>query len=349
MFNPVLKSRKHLLYYSLIWVVIIFFHVGIFKFFYHWDWEYSIIDALIFNGLFSLIGLGLWNAVRYISIEGNNVFNILVNHFFTALFSILLWLVLSFFLESEFIEEASEFSDFLKESLPWRLVSGIFFYLLIILVYYLVIYYNNFREKMLREAELKGLIRETELNMLKSQINPHFLFNSLNSISSLTLVKPEKAREMIIKLSDYLRYALAHKENEKVTLKEEMENVRLYLNIEKVRFGKKLMYREEMEEKALLAKVPNMILQPLFENAVKHGVYESTDAVLVFCFGRMQNQSLEVTITNDYSPSVSSRKGEEVGLKNIYHRMALVYGRNDLVSIRKTEDKFTIGLLFPQL
>ena len=106
--------------------------------------------------------------------------------------------------------------EFLNRSLAWRAMLGGLIYLVLVLIYYLVSISQKLQERTQQEERLKSLVREAELNMLKSQINPHFLFNSLNSIASLTMSNPDEARDMIIRLSDFLRYSLKHRENEYV-------------------------------------------------------------------------------------------------------------------------------------
>ena len=135
-----------------------------------------------------------------------------------------------------------------------------------------------------QESKLKEKIKEAELQTLKSQINPHFLFNGLNSISSLTLSDPERAHDMIIKLSGFLRYSLAHDPNKLIPLKSEIENMESYVAVEKTRFGDKLIFEKEVCKGCDNKNVPFLILQPLIENAIKHGVYESTKPVVIKLF-----------------------------------------------------------------
>ena len=185
------------------------------------------------------------------------------------------------FIMTSVLPEQNNYQDYWDATLPYRVGTGVFIYGLIILTYYLFVSLSNLSEKNAKEARLESLVRETELKMLRSQINPHFLFNSLNSISSLTITDPEKARDMVVKLSEFMRYALSRKDEQPVTLQNELENLRLYLDIEKVRFGDKLITEEMIDNKCLEFKIPVLLLQPLYENAVKHGVYESTESVKI--------------------------------------------------------------------
>jgi LytS/YehU family sensor histidine kinase len=183
--------------------------------------------------------------------------------------------------------------------------------------------------------------------MLRSQINPHFLFNSLNSISSLTITDPEKAREMVIKLSEFMRYALSKKDEQPVTLRSELENLRLYLEIEKVRFGDKLFTEENIEEKCLEIKMPVMILQPLYENAIKHGVYETTDCVKIRTRVSCNSGYLEIMISNNYDQMPSSTKGTGTGLLNVARRLDLFFGNRASIRTTKENGIYTVSIFIP--
>jgi two-component system, LytTR family, sensor kinase len=186
-----------------------------------------------------------------------------------------------------------------------------------------------------------------ELNLLKSQINPHFLFNSLNSISSLTITDAEKAQDMLIKLSEYLRYALKQKDNKPVTLKEELDNCNRYLEIEKIRFGDKLITNFDIEIECYTKKLPVLILQPLYENAVKHGVYESLVPVKITTKVYMSGSKMNICISNDYDNTAITRKGEGIGLDNVKTRLNLFYNKKSELIIDKQEDSFFTTIILP--
>jgi LytS/YehU family sensor histidine kinase len=214
--------------------------------------------------------------------------------------------------------------------------------------FYAVNYYQSLKEKIKKESEYKTLLREAELQALKSQINPHFLFNSLNSISSLTVSNPEKAQEMVINLSTFMRYSLMHNEKEMVPFSRELENIKLYLSIEKVRFGKKLNAEFEIDSHCLEAEIPNMILQPLFENAIKYGVYETTEQVTINTSCVCEGNLLKIKIVNDYDADTIKRRGEGIGLRNIRQRMQIIYNQPDLIKITDHKTKFEVQLIIPQ-
>jgi LytS/YehU family sensor histidine kinase len=229
-----------------------------------------------------------------------------------------------------------------------RIFGGYMLYIIYVVFFYAVNYYKGFKEKLQNESQLKALVKEAELHALKSQINPHFLFNSLNSISSLTMTDPKRAQEMVIDLSQLMRYSLKHDQNEKVTFQHELENNKLYLHIEKVRFGRKLNPVFEIDKKCLQAKIPNMILQPLYENAIKYGVYEATDPVEIETRCKCSDEVLEVIITNNYDSNVISKKGEGIGLRNIRERLQIIFGSPHFLKIDDNKKEFKVTLTIPQ-
>lgn len=201
----------------------------------------------------------------------------------------------------------------------------------------------------MRESEVKTLVRDAELNWLKHQINPHFLFNSLNSISSLTMSNPEKAQDMVIRLSDLLRYSLKQSSNSLVTINDEISNCIKYLDIEKVRFGKRLVYSINTSDEVMTFQVPAMILQPLFENAIKHGIATTSEPGEVNAIFKLHQNSLKIIITNTMADDILTAKGMGVGLVNIARRLSLLYGMNDLIQTQSNENLYTVEVTIPKL
>ncbi|MBY0425435.1 MAG: histidine kinase, partial [Cytophagales bacterium] len=279
--NPILSNQRNINLYSLAWFVIISFHAGVLYFLFGLSKKWAIFDAFAFDFWFAVLAVGFWYTIRYISLEPCKIGATILNHLITAGIFILLWLGVAYFILGFFKPLDAEYASFLPKALPGRIFYGILYYSVILLIYYLHIYYVSYSQTRIRESELHALVRESELRLLKSQLNPHFIFNSLNSISSLTLSNPNLAQQMIIQLSSYIRYALKQDKNELVNFSEELEYTHLYLSIEKVRFGEKLNFETNCPPETLEAKIPNMIIQPLIENAIKYGVYESLTPVTI--------------------------------------------------------------------
>lgn len=343
--HPLLTQIRLLSFYGVFWLVIATASALI-------QWNYystSLDQAFIYNyvqyGLYAVLGLNIWFVVKYNSPESFSWWNLLLFHLLAATIIIIVWSYISTIMINII---APGLNDYMTMSLPTRVLTGYLMYVFYVLFFVAIIYYQNFKEKVKREAELKSLIKEAELHALKSQINPHFLFNSLNSISSLTMSDPSKAQEMVINLSTLMRYSLKHNQNEKVKFGTELQNNRLYLAIEKVRFGNKLNPVFHVDEKCYDASLPNMILQPIYENAIKYGVYEATEPVDIITHASCNGDLLVITVENSYDPGVVSKKGEGIGLRNIRERLQIIYGNSSLLKISDDKRSFKVSLTIPQ-
>ncbi len=198
-----------------------------------------------------------------------------------------------------------------------------------------------------RIGELSHLAKDAELHSLRQQMQPHFLFNSLNSIHALTAIDPQKASEMVLVLSDYLRGTLGKEHRHMHSVADEIESSRLYLEIEKVRFGDRLQVAWEQEGDLSTMKVPSLILQPLVENAVKHGLRQVQGDVCVQISVRVNPASVWFCVANPYSNEVVQSPKGGFGLKALKRRLYLLYGRDDLLNINTNKEKFTVEMLIP--
>jgi LytS/YehU family sensor histidine kinase len=215
-----------------------------------------------------------------------------------------------------------------------------------------MIYYSQLdqKENEKRKAEAEKLARDAELYNLRQQLQPHFLFNSLNSINALIGFKPDQARKMIHQLSDFLRGTLKKDDQQNVTLTEELAHLQLYLDIEKVRFGHRLMTEISCDTKCQECKLPPMILQPIVENAIKFGLYDTTEAVTVSIRAEWDDNYLIIMIQNPYDPNTARpRKGTGFGLSGVQRRLDLLYARTDLVETHANDNIFTTIIKIPQV
>ena len=201
-----------------------------------------------------------------------------------------------------------------------------------------------------RNADAERLAKEAELYKLRQQLQPHFLFNSLNSISALTGTQPEKARHMIHQLSDFLRGTLKKDEQQWSTLKEEMEYLQLYLDIEKVRFGYRLQTTVTNNEAVLQMKLPSMLLQPIVENAIKFGLYDTIGAVEIAIEAKEIDGHLQVIVQNPFDEETAQPlQGTGFGLASIQRRLYLLFARHDLLQTRKENNYFITTITIPQI
>lgn len=345
--HPILSNKVRLIVWWLVWI---FLALGQSLLFYSVNGSFiniSIVDSLVALLLYSGIALSLWYPFSFFNSGVVKTTSLISNLVLSGAISVTLWILLTKFIMTTVIPVQTNYQAFWDITFPYRVGTGVFIYGLIILTYYLFVSLSNLSEKNAKEARLESLVKETELKMLRSQINPHFLFNSLNSVSSLTITDPEKAREMVVKLSDFMRYALSRKDELPVSLQNELDNLRLYLDIEKVRFGDKLSTEENIDSDCLEFKIPVMLLQPLYENAVKHGVYESTESVSIKTTAKIIDGYIEIIISNDYDPSPSMRKGTGTGLLNVSRRLELFYGNKASIKSTKENGVYTVSLYIP--
>jgi sensor histidine kinase YesM len=345
--NPILSSPKNFFLYLIFSFVLVFVYFNLVIYDYKISFNVAIVDLIIFNLLLTGVGLSFWFSAKYLSIENQKISKIVISHLIEFALTTIIWLVIGYFLTYTLTTDKIEYDSFFISTLKERIVIGFLHYFLLTAFYYIVIYYSNFQEKIIKEKELKNLVTEAELKSLKFQINPHFVFNALNSMSALTEIDPKKAKQMIIKLADFLRYTLANNDKQKNPLSEELRNIKLYLDIEKIRFEDKFEYVEEVSEVCNNIEIPSMILQPLFENAIKHAVYETLGKVTIKLKCEPIENFLKISLTNNFEGE-SNKKGTGVGLKNIRERLSLIYNQDNLLEVKKENGTFTVNIFIPK-
>jgi LytS/YehU family sensor histidine kinase len=197
--------------------------------------------------------------------------------------------------------------------------------------------FNSYRysahliEARVEKFRYEGQLKEAELVNLRAQLNPHFLFNSLNSIHAMTMMKRDEASDAVLLLSDLMRYTLNYENRNEVTVEEEMQTVEKYLKLEKIRFGNKLHYSFDIQPNTLSMKIPLIMVQTLAENAIKHAIGQSADGGNVVIKSFLENNNLVIEVINsgqltESPPSVSTTKKSGIGIENTRRRLAMLYG-----------------------
>jgi two-component system, LytTR family, sensor kinase len=207
---------------------------------------------------------------------------------------------------------------------------------------------SELQESIDQQSSTESMVREAELQKLQLQLQPHFLFNSLNSINALILVNASKAREMVQQLSDFLRTTLRRADEQWITLEQELAYLQLYLSIEKVRFGHRLEVKMECDEQIKLWLIPPLLIQPLVENAIKFGLYGTTEAVVISMSTTRVNDSLQIVIANPFDADMQPAEGSGFGLNGLKRRLYLLYTRNDLLQTSIQNNHFTVTLTLPE-
>ncbi|MDW7680696.1 MAG: histidine kinase, partial [bacterium] len=214
----------------------------------------------------------------------------------------------------------------------WQFLFGMIQCFFVAGIFYTIIYHRNLKQKEIEQAELKILTRDAELKALKLQMNPHFLFNSLNSINALVTKDAALARKMIAQLSELLRISLESHDKLLIPFKEELDLVHTYLAIEQMRFGDKMIVQEDIDSALLTKSFPAMLLQPLLENAVKHGIANSRAGGKIVVSLQQVDQRIVGSIINEANDAGlkpdPDKNGNGISLKNITQRLDRMYGDN---------------------
>jgi LytS/YehU family sensor histidine kinase len=224
---------------------------------------------------------------------------------------------------------------------------GVAFFILSLVYHHLVLVLQESRQMEINEQEARTLSREAELKALKAQINPHFLFNSLNAIAALTSTAPDQARNMCLLLSDFLRASLQAGDKNRILMKQELELARTYLDIEKVRFSDRLAYSQQVDESCLGAGIPPLLLQPLVENAVKHGIADLPDGGKIILVISRQVDRLLIVVENPVDADSGSKPGSGRGLRIVEDRLRSAFGKDARLVITKREGFFRVELSMP--
>ena len=305
-------------------------------------WTLAAQDAFITNLVLCLAGYEMILVMRYY--QPRPGLRIIWSIGLTVVcVALLQWLL------NSLLEGNAEYLLFIDK---WIIARGLFAWLMITLITvmsWMYFYMEEQAEIQRRNADAEKLAREAELSTLRQQLQPHFLFNSLNSISALAGSRPEEARKMIQQLSDFLRGTIKRDNQQVVTLQEELTHLELYLDIEKVRFGHRLQTEVVQDENAKTLMIPSLLLQPIVENAIKFGLYDTTGEILIRIVAKNENQQLQITVENPYDPETTQpRQGTGFGLSSVQRRLYLLYGRNDLLTTRQQNSIFTTQVLIPQ-
>jgi sensor histidine kinase YesM len=307
-------------------------------------WQTATIDAVISNTLLALAGFIIIMIYRFYQPgKSNQIYHFIFGTTIAFLVCFAINSILSIIFKNE-----GKYLHFIEKSIAVRFIFSLLVIYFIILLNWLL---NNLLDQKAiekRKNDSERLLKETELVQLRQQLQPHFLFNSLNSISALVILNPTDARIMIQQLSDFLRSTLKS-DNQLINLKEELQHLKLYLDIEKVRFGNRLSIEFNTSEDSLSCNLPALLLQPIIENAIKFGLYDTIDAIKVSIQSYKELNHLIIKVTNPFDAISSSttNKGEGFGLSSIKRRLFLLYAQQDLLTTEITENIFTTVLKIP--
>ncbi|RXK59287.1 GHKL domain-containing protein [Lacibacter luteus] len=309
------------------------------------NWFEALTDSLVTNTLLIYVSLLLFTILRFYVPRSSSLLNL----FFWISILTAGWFFAGRFILGLFYNETSHYVVATKNTWPIRIAIGFLINGCICLVGYAYFNWQERTETEKQKTEAEQLSKEAELYKLRQQLQPHFLFNSLNSINALIGTRPAEARQMVQQLSDFLRSTLKKEEQQWVKLEDEMQTLQLYLAIEKVRFGHRLHTQLEMDADALQLQLPALLLQPLVENAIKFGLYDTTEESHIHLKATARAGQLLIAVENPYDPSTSAaQKGTGFGLSSVQRRLFLMFGRNDLLKTETNGTTFNTQLFIPQ-
>ncbi len=326
------------------WVIIVSDHIMLLHFF-GLPWEPATIDALLSNTLLLLACLLVMIVLRYYLPRGQQYINV----FALCLLLTIAWLLLSKWLLGLLLNSQEGYKILLHNSLSIRFSMA--FLLLGFITMVSILWYSQLEQKEQeeRKKDAERLAREAELFKLRQQLQPHFLFNSLNSINALIGSRPQEARKMVQQLSDFLRGTIKKDETQWVNLQEELQYLQLYLDIEKVRFGNRLATVIDIDDATPVLKLPALLLQPIVENAIKFGLYDTIGETVIEISAVKEENHLVIKVKNPFDPETSSpRQGTGFGLNSVQRRLYLLFARNDLVTTEAKENIFITIVRIPQ-
>jgi len=346
--HPFFDKYWKIMIYSLSFISLGFLYYFYFSGFKEMSRALYSLDSALFLFLNFSFGISLWYYIRLNHFEEKKDFQVALNILGASLFFPLFTVFGSHFIMLLFAGNLLVYTQFFWNNIFINLTISLIIFSVLLLFYYLIIYYNKYKDNLFRKKQLIIDLKEQELVNLKAKINPHFLFNSLNSISYLVYENPEKAHHSIVQLSDYFRYSLSSTQEQFTSLEKEIANLERYLEIEKIRFEEKLVFEISIDEKCKNVNVPVLILQPLVENAIKHGVYESSEKVIISLNCENHPDFIKISLKNNFEKNEKKKKGQGYGLQYVANRLKLLYNREDLLQIRALENEFLVELYCPK-
>jgi sensor histidine kinase YesM len=311
-------------------------------------WQATAVAVPVYL-FYAFLCLFAWYPCRATPLDRVSFTRLLLTHLIAAIFISFIWTQVGA-LVSYAVLNAEQFAAMKREFRPQvNAINtiGILLYLLSVAFHYVLIALEESRRAEAQAAEARVLARDAELKALKAQINPHFLFNSLNSISALTSIDPSRARDMCVLLGEFLRMTLGLGEKTLVRFSEELDLLQKYLTIEKIRFGERLRTLETIQEESKACMLPPLLLQPLLENAIRHGIASLPEGGEVRLTAERQNGRLEILVENSWDPDAPPRPSSGLGLRNVQQRLEARYGKEALLRIMAEGELFQVSLSIP--
>jgi two-component system, LytTR family, sensor histidine kinase AlgZ len=349
MMHPLLNRRSYLGAYLAVWLPLAALLVFLIKVSGGGGTLEAVVLLVPMAVLYAGACLSTWYVCRATPLKSSGILRVSATHLFESLFLSFVWIQIG----RVYARALSSFPLFAgldaryNRNAATLLVGGVLLYLVNVGFFYVLIAIEASRVAEARVLETSVLARDAELKALKAQVNPHFLFNSLNSISALTSVDPAKAREMCILLAEFLRMTLGLGEKSSIPLAEELSLLHRFLAIEKVRFGSRLQMTEEIQESCKTALIPPLLLQPLVENAVTHGIANLPEGGAIRLTAQASDGRLSIVVENTFDPESTPSRRSGLGLANVRRRLESRYAQEAHMRVTANDGQFQVSLSLP--
>ena len=346
--HPILGRADRLAAYLAVWLGVCLLVAGMFtRFGLGWTESLALLAPLCL--VYAFVCLSSWYVSRAVPLTSTSVFRVLLSSVLASAFASGLWLgltqawIAALALTRAFAPAVERYA----QQLPFLFAIGVLLFLLALAVHYVLLAFDAARQAERRQLELEILTRDAELRALRAQIDPHFLYNSLNSISALTGSDAPGARRMCLLLGEFLRNTLEVSARQRIPLADELALAERYLSIEQVRFGSRLRIERRIDEDAAACLVPPLLLQPLVENAVTHGIARLLEGGLIRLDASRHDGRLAIVIENPCDADAASARPGGMGLDNVRGRLEAMFGREARLDARNAAGLFRVELELP--
>lgn len=349
--HPILRERTSLVLYLFGWALMGALMAFVIAGSDRTLWASAAAITLPLTLFYAFVCLAAWYVCLANPVPETPAMRVLGTQLAAAVLSTVLWILLGT-AWARFVAQLPQLAEvdlIYAQNRQLFFAAGILLYLLAATLSYLLVAFEASRQAQQKALELEVLAREAELQAFRTQIDPHFLFNCLNSISSLCGSDPEAARHTAVRLGEFLRSSLNLGSHDTIPLSEELELCAAYLDVERVRFGDRLSYREAVAEDCLKARIPALLLQPLFENALKHGIAHLLEGGEVALECSRRDDTLLLRMSNTSDPDRPRDTGSGIGLANVEGRLKLLYGRDASLQTAEDDKSFQVEIRLPIL
>ncbi|MEK6755819.1 MAG: histidine kinase [Bacteroidota bacterium] len=347
--HPILANQERLAIYMLAWLIFGGMLAAVLALPNDFLWTESLALAVPLTVLYGAICLSSWYLCRVFPLHKTGYAQLLLLYVIAGLLTSSLWILIGngWTLLLERLSLFAPLNARFIAKTPLLVGVGFILFTLTVAVHYLIITFEATKVVEQRELQSRILAQEAELKALRAQINPHFLFNSLNSISALTTQNPAAARTMTLRLADFLRRSLRVGAQEFIRLEEEISLTLNFLEIEQIRFGSRLGVEQMINEPCTNCLVPPLILQPLVENAIHHGIAQLVDGGTIRLQAEWSGSVLRIRLENPIDTDRPRSRRSGFGLENIRKRLKAIYDTDADLRTEEKDGCFTAELSLP--